>query len=423
MVLDGIQNVHAEIKTLRIREASIVFGFIFLCLPIFDMVNGFLVVRGFLTEGGLASPSQFGRASAAALLIYVAFKRRLPVTWLFIGGFGLLAELLAGFRSGESLHFVFGFVTIYRIAYFWLLFLVLSYYAKQDMRLLGQFLKYNVALISFSIILFGITGFGNSTYGWGFGSKGLFASGNGLGIYLGVASLSLLAMQYYRIYTKTSIVIYLLAFGGLMSIGSKTALLCALLLLCMGGWISRFRILIFPTFIMIFLLLMKDIMYLITIMFDVIILRFQKSDSVIEFLASGRLDYVRDAFITFAAQGPELIRWLFGAGAYISFQAPEAIVIYDTLETDVFDIFFMYGFLGLAVYFAMYIYGAMILRRHAYFFLIWILMLMHSILAGHIIFNGMSLTMVAFLLAIGSKLTTARSGKQRVNRTVIAGPL
>lgn len=394
------------------QERKIVLGFIFLCLPFFDMINGILIVRGFLPEGFLASPSQIGRVMAAALLAYVAVVARLRATWLLIFGVGMLIEIIVGLRYGHPYGVMFGFMTIYRFTYLWLLFIVMEYYAKQDVSLLGQFLKYNLILICLTIIFSSITGLGNSTYGWGFGSKGFFASGNGLGIYLGIVSLSLLAMRHYRMYMGTSITIYIVACCSMFLIGSKTAILLGIVLLVLSSWLLRFRMLFISVLASIPMLFFDQFVNAAKLAFDVIIMRYQNSSSLIEFMSSGRVEYINEAFSTYSSQHIDFLRWLVGAGSYISFQNPLEPLIYDTLETDPFDILFMYGFVGLAMYFLMYLYGAFLLRSNAYLFFTWGLLFMHSIFAGHVIFNGMSVTILAFLLALGGVVEQRRNNRR-----------
>ena len=136
----------------RLNERSFVLSFVFCCLPFFDMMTGFLVVRGIISEGSVASPSQIGRAVAGILLLYVAIKNRLGVLWLAIFFWIIFVEILAGIRSGQTFGAIFGLLTAYKLAYVWLSVTVLSFYAKRKIHDLGKFLKYNLVLISCSIL-------------------------------------------------------------------------------------------------------------------------------------------------------------------------------------------------------------------------------------------------------------------------------
>lgn len=393
---------------LILKERTVVLGFIFLCLPFFDMVNGFLVVRGFLPEGGLASPSQLGRLLATALLAYVAVKNKLSAMWVFVFVLCSLLEFVAAIRSGNFFGVVYGVMTAYRLAFFSLLFTVLLFFTHQDIRGVGRFLKCNLLFIAMSIVFASVSGLGNSTYGWGFGTKGFFASGNGLGVYLGVAALTLLLMKHYGLYRDVSVLSLVIACMGMFSIGSKTAIVLALLTLFMLAWLSRFRTLLFSLLALALLYLSPYILNVTSVAFDVIIIRYKNSDSVLEYLTSARLEYVTHAFSVIESQGVGVWRWLFGGGSLLSFQNPYAQIGFDTLETDPFDILFMYGMFGLSVYVMLCVYGMTLYRGCRYFLLGWLLMVLHSVFAGHVIFNGMSVTMMALLLAIGSALRGGR---------------
>ncbi len=400
----------------RLNERSFILCFIFYCLPFFDMMTGFLVVKGTIAEGSLASPSQVGRAVAGILLLYAASKNRMGTSWLFILLWMIIVELQAGLGFGPSFGVIFGFATVYKLTYFWLLFTVLAYYAKQNIHDLGKFLKYNLIFISCSIIFSAITGVGNPTYGWGFGTKGFFASGNGLGLYLGIGGLILLLLQHYRMYLNVSLTTYILIILGTLLIGSKTALLLSFLLLVGRLWLSSRRVLSFLFVGGLLIWFSPQILHISMLMFDVIVLRYQNSDSILEYLASSRIDYISNAFEIYYSKDIDLIRWFIGAGSYVSFQDPNAVLQYDTLESDVFDIFFMYGLAGVVAYCLVFAYGAIILKQHIYFLLTWGLLFMHSLFAGHVIFNGMSITILAFLLAIGVSIRQGRKNRVPYSR-------
>jgi len=400
----------------RLNERSFILCFIFCGLPFFDMMTGFLVVKGTIAEGSLASPSQVGRAVAGILLLYAASKNRMGTSWLFIFLWMIIVELQAGLRFGQSFGVIFGFATVYKLTYFWLLFTVLAYYAKQNIHDLGKFLKYNLIFISCSIIFSAITGVGNPTYGWGFGTKGFFASGNGLGLYLGIGGLILLLLQHYRMYLNVSLTTYILIILGTLLIGSKTALLLSLLLLVGRLWLSSRRVLSFLFVGGLLIWFSPQILHISMLMFDVIVLRYQNSDSILEYLASSRIDYISNAFEIYYSKDIDLIRWFIGEGSYVSFQDPNAVLQYDTLESDVFDIFFMYGLAGVVAYCLVFRYGAIILKQHIYFLLTWGLLFMHSLFAGHVIFNGMSITILAFLLAIGVSIRQGRKNRVPYSR-------
>lgn len=392
-----------------IAEHTFVLGFIFVCLPLFDMVNGFLVVRGYLPAGGLASPSQLGRLIATLILIIACYRSKISIVWVaVISGF-LLIEILIGIITSNVIGTLFGFLTVYRIIYVYLMFIALRKYLKSDISLLGKYLKLNLNLICLSIIFGFVTGLGNSTYGWGFGTKGFFASGNGVGVYIGVATIFLFGMRRHKIYENTGNLTILIAVGALLLLGTKTALVFCLLILLLMTWASRFRIILTASVVCGILYYQAQILSALSLFFDIIILRYNKSASILQFLGSGRIDYVTDAFETIKSQNVGPLRWLFGGGSFLSFQNASKSKGYDTLETDPFDILFMYGLYGLVVYLSTLLIAVRFDMRHPYILLGLVLLIAHSIIAGHVVFNGMSVTLLAAFLALGHVINSTRS--------------
>ena len=402
-------NVRPVVTRFAIAEHTFVLGFIFVCLPLFDMVNGFLVVRGYLAEGGLASPSQLGRLIATLILIIACYRSKISIVWVaVISGF-LLIEILIGIITSNMIGTLFGFLTVYRIIYVYLMFIALRKYLKSDISLLGKYLKLNLNLICLSIIFGFVTGLGNSTYGWGFGTKGFFASGNGVGVYIGVATIFLLGMRRHKIYENTGNLTILIAVGALLLLGTKTALVFCLLILLLMTWASRFRIILTASVVCGVLYYQAQILSALSLFFDIIILRYNKSASLLQFLGSGRIDYVTDAFETIKSQNVGPLRWLFGGGSFLSFQNASKSKGYDTLETDPFDILFMYGLYGLVVYLSTLLIAVRFDMRHPYILLGLVLLIAHSIIAGHVVFNGMSVTLLAAFLALGHVINSTRS--------------
>lgn len=402
-------NARSVVTRFAVAEHTFVLGFIFVCLPLFDIVNGFLVVRGYLTEGGLGSPSQLGRLVATLILIIACFRSKISMLWVAVIFGLLLIETLIGFITSNMIGTLFGFLTVFRIIYVYLMFICLSKYLKSDIGLLGKYLKLNINLICLSIIFGFVTGLGNSTYGWGFGTKGFFASGNGVGLYIGVATIFLLGMRLHKIYENTGSLTIFIAVGALLLLGTKTALLLVLFILLLVTWTSRFRSILTALIVCGVLSYQAQILSVLSLFFDIIILRYQNSESLLQFLGSGRIGYVADAFETIKSQNVGPLRWLFGGGSFLSFQNLSKSYGYDTLETDPFDILFMYGLYGLVVYLATLLIAVRFNMRHPYILLGLVLLIAHSFIAGHVVFNGMSVTLLAAFLALGHVINSIRS--------------
>jgi len=173
-------------------------------------------------------------------------------------------------------------------------------------------------------------------------------------------------------------------------IGSKTSFLLCFVILLFLVFFSKQKLLLI--FIVLFALLLTGnfILEFIPAIFDVIISRAEHSDGVGQYIASGRGDYVKDAISVFTTQDSSIFRLPFGSGAFLSYQYPFSHVQYDTLETDVFDLLFMYGIYGLFLYFLIAMYIAYLLKSHFAMLFVFVLLMLHSAFAGHVLFNGMS---------------------------------
>jgi hypothetical protein len=72
---------------------------------------------------------------------------------------------------------------------------------------------------------------------------------------------------------------------------------------------------------------------------------------------------------------------------------------FDTLETDFFDIFFFYGVLGLSLYIVFFILSLIraINNRNYFNGFIFFLVFVYSAVAGHVLFNSMSVVSLVLL--------------------------
>jgi len=113
-----------------------------------------------------------------------------------------------------------------------------------------------------------------------------------------------------------------------------------------------------------------------------------------QFILSMRDNYITNAIYHYSNEGALVLRNIFGTGLFMSFRNPGEInLIYDTLETDLFDLFFAYGIIGALVYIYIIMNSIVFsfVRKQIYLLLIWILVAGHSIMAGHVLFNGLSI--------------------------------
>jgi hypothetical protein len=387
-------------------EKKVVFTYLFLILPIFDMLNGFLVVGGYISAGGIASPSQLGRLIATCMLLIIAYRHRLNVVWGVVVIYPICVEVLSGFLHQNDFGFIYGVISSYKLIYLFLMCIVFCFFCKkaEDMRLLGAFLKANLLLISFSLVFSLLTGLGNDTYGYGFGTKGFFASGNGIGVYMGICSLIMLGLKRYGLYDniRTSTLVFFAVSTAI--IGSKTAFFLSMVMFFLIIWNSKYRYLAITFFTVIFIILLPKVIDVLGVVFDIVVKRYELAENFILFIGSGRIGYVEHAFQVFLEQRDIAIRLVFGSGAFLSFQDPSYVSTFDTLETDIFDVLFMYGIIGVFVYLFAFSRLIVLLSKTSVFLLAVSLLFLHSLVAGHVLFNGLSTFVIAILSVVANYL-------------------
>lgn len=386
---------------LQISMKGILLCYIFLALPLFDMLNGFLIGQGYLATGAIASPSQIGRFMGLILLLAGTIRHKYsPYIVLMLFGLCLL-ETIFFFRHNNITGTIIGFIYISRFLYMYLVFVFFLHFFSDDITPIMRFLKYNIIFICCAVILASFTGLANSTYGWGSGTKGFFASGNGLGIYIGVSALLLASLKQYRVYTNVHVAVFAVSAYTLVLLGTKTSFIMFLLVIIAGFWSSRFRILVIPAIIFGTIQFITQISDRLMSRYDIILLRYENSRSLGDYILSNRDVYAEAAWAEFLSQDPELLRWVFGGGAFLSFQNPLWVRTFDTLETDFFDVFFIYGLVGLTGY-ALFLFLSVKPFLRAPFMLVpTVLLWGHSAFAGHVLFNGLGATLVVLVFVIG----------------------
>ncbi|NRF27189.1 O-antigen ligase family protein [Vibrio coralliilyticus] len=391
----------------RVRIHYLVLLLLFLVLPIFDSINGVLVINGLIEEGGIASPSQLGRAILMALLIFVVYRTKLSIVPFFFLFFLLLVEFLYGFFHGEPYGVLLGIITAQKLIYLLLLAIVLKSILDKGLLAQEDFFKLfqiNLLILSLCLVFSTVTGLGNSTYGWGFGTKSFFSSGNGLGLYLGIGTTILIGIRNY-FYSDINFKILLVCSFSVALIGTKTALIFCIVNLTILLWTSKFRWLIFFGLSAVMPFLMDEVISIVSVMFEVITTRLSKSDNIMYYLGSGRIEYVTSAFEVFWKGDGSAFRLLFGSGALISFHSTTQPAFFDVLETDLFDLIFMYGLVSACIYLGLSVFICYKLRKHTILFVASLLLLGHSVVAGHVIFNGMSSVCFAIFYALSSNVT------------------
>lgn len=380
-----------------ISRTQAILDYIFVFSPIIDAFTGFLVLNGFITEGSLFSPSQIGKIILLLICLIQVYKRNQKSFNLIIlvCFYVFIIELISFIYYQTPFYgWSIGIVQLYKVIYLFSIYFYLKELLKDKIisfsellnRIVGSGFVYSLILV-FTTIL----GFNSPTYSNGtFGSKGVFASGNGLSIFLGCIS-SIALYQYIIRKNKKNLFTFIFIWLSATLVGTKASivflLLNSLILFVYGKTITKL------VFILAFFFLWVILFDIFKIIFDVIIHRYQNSESLKSFLASGRDNYIKDAFLQYEINGLQSIRIFFGSGAFVSFRSNiDDMRVFDTLENDFFDIFFMYGVNGILLYFIIILKN--IFRRNtnkqSLLKLIFICVCSYSLIAGHTLFNSMS---------------------------------
>jgi hypothetical protein len=400
---------------MQIKITTLYLILLFYISPFIDAISGYLVLSEIISEGGVGSPSQIFRFLLLLISLKITFKNKIFFNIiLFIIFYIIIIEFIFFMVHNNLYGYIIGLVYGNKLVYLLLIYTSLLILFKTNVisfLILLKYIRNYVLITSIILTLSFISGLGFNTYDEGtFGFKGFYAAGNGLGIFQGIGLL--LSVYYWKI-TKEKfalISIFIIVFATTI-IGSKTALFLSVLSLLSIVFLQKSifikGIIVFILFLL-FTIFIDQILSSFKIVFDVIIFRFNNSESVFSWLFSNRDNYLISALNSFSLDGILILRVLVGFGAFISFRNPRGTYqSIDILESDFLDIFFMYGIIFLLIYIIFitsHIYIAF-MKKKFFISLIFLLLMTHSIMAGHILFNGMSGILVPLLslLIINSK--------------------
>ena len=359
-------------------------------MPLVDAFNGYLLMTGGILQAGVFSPSQIARSIILMLLLVLHFQKNVSFGSLLIIFWLLLVEVISAISHQNLYGLSYGAIVVSKIIFFILLIYTFRAYCSdlKSMNELVKWFKYSVFIVSFFICFSAITGLGENTYTQGFATKSYFASGNGLGVFLGAGILFLLGMKKEG-FLRISNLFLLFLISSLLLVGTKTAFILASISMLVLVLLSRYRVLVGPLLIVCFAFFFDDILASLNVIFDVILMRLALADNFVSFLGSGRIDYVLNAFVVYFDNDPGIFRVLFGMGAFVSFRDPAGVILFDTLESDFFDLFFMYGVLSSIVMLGVIMLTLRRLKGNYILFSGFLLFSLHSLLFGHVLFNGM----------------------------------
>lgn len=405
----------------RLTGASVSLFWLFFLLPLFDIASGFLIANGSIVEGGIASPSQIGRLLAIALMIGCMLLVRIDARILLLGFYPVVVELVMAVLHQRSQAFLVGLVQAYKVSYLIFAAVWITTVLQQGHRsMILRLIKLNLCIIATMLIISLLFGVGVETYGDGGGVKGYFASGNAVGVYLGGMLILMLALKIHD-GARASNLFILYVLIATASVGTKTSLLLAASALVFW-WVSTGCRAMWPAALLSAVLVYSTtIVDALSFVYKVVLLRWENSENLFHFLGSGRIEYVTNAFKIYFDQEVGFFRLLAGAGASVSYQDISGQAAFDTLETDLFDVFFMYGVIGFLLYVGFFVLVAYRLRRRVFLLIGFLLVFAHSVLAGHVFFNGMNALLLALYCGISGVKERVRNDSAAACQTGVSG--
>jgi hypothetical protein len=360
-----------------------------------------------MQEAALFSPSQLYKIFLFFLFFNFCFssirKDYGYVVVLSIIIFMLYESIIGIIFSSQINHILIGFLNIFKIFYLIIIYLSFKKMIETKKISIDDLIDYiiiNGVICVILILTTKLMHIDMTTHRTGnFGSKGLFASGNGIGLYIGGVSFLSLKKLRKNINIKNIVFAVLLVMCNLF-IGTKASLVFFFINL----WFVLFYILkkrpvLFILSVSAIGILFIKYIYVFDIFFDVVLFRYRRSENIFAFLASGRDNYVIDAFKEYYFQDILFLRIFTGLGAFISFRNPyNSNQFFDTLETDFFDVFFMYGIIGLFIFLSIYLnilYNSIKNKKNG-IFIFSLSVLSYSLIAGHCLFNAMSGILIVY---------------------------
>lgn len=387
-------NITAYLNNLKYNRVEFILYSYLLISPFADLLTGVFIFKLGMPESFLGSPSQLIRIIFIFLVLPLLDSKKLKIL------FGIFCylwtiETISFLYTQELTVFFSGINYFMKILYLILFYEIIKMiYERGDevvLKTINMFLN-SSCLYSLGIIIPTMLGIGVSSYGFEdtFGQKGLYASGNALNIYLGTA-LSIALLKINK--TRMDLLKILVLMASIVLLGTKTAFLFFLfsILLYIRTKPNYVRFLIVFSLIAVIYVYGDIIMNILSGVYDVIIYRFNIRTDFITFITSGRNNYIIDAFEEFFKSSIWPIRFIFGGGAFLSFRSSYYPgMAYDTLEMDLFDIFFMYGLIGAVAYLLLfYVILKKSYKKSFILFVLFGLFIFHSLLAGHVVFDGL----------------------------------
>jgi hypothetical protein len=382
-------------------------------LPLVDNMTGALFKLKIMPEGAIGSPSQLARFGLFILVIWLInnaqYYKPLRVLLLTVC-YLIFIEAVLAFMHMDLKAFLYGIVfsikILFAISCYYYVAHWLNFDKDRTVYVINKVIQYGT-VVSLLVLTAYFSGFHIANYQLGLATRGLFISGNGLGIVLGISTIFLV---YYNkkitIFTFLHILLLLITTALLGTKASLIFLLVALVLLTVK-LTKQSPIVTAIALCLASIYLLVPLIGLLSDVFENIIFKFNNIDDKLHFIASSRDRFIKDAFIQMDVTGFKALRVLFGGGAYYAYAdyVSSSLIIRKTLENDLFELFFSYGILTSISYVAIYFFALResLRRGNKVIAVALSLVFLHSITMGHVLFNGTSAITYALCLALAIK--------------------
>jgi len=405
-------NSHLVIPK-KIAMISLFFFLVIYFLPLIDNLTGALFKLKIMPEGFIGSPSQIARFSLFIFVIWLVnhTKQEKPLRMILITScYLLLVEAtiacfhlnLKAFLSGVvfSTKILFALSCYYYTAHW------LNSDKEKTVYVIKQIINYGT-FVAILVLIAYLSGFHIANYKVGFATRGLFISGNGLGIVLGISTIFLVHFSKKITLITLAHILLLLLTTALLGTKASIIFLFTALILLLIKFFKRAPISTLVLITVISLYLLIPLIEVLGALFENIIYKFNNIDDKLTLFASSRDLFIKNAFAQIKLDDFNALRILFGGGAYYAYSDYNSGITFlrKSLENDLFELFFSYGIVMVIAYIASYIYALKTLIKKADFIIVLALSLIfiHSITMGHVLFNGTSAITYALCLAIAIK--------------------
>lgn len=395
---------------------------IFIVSPFVDAITGYMINTGLVSIGSIGSASQLFRFILTFCLLCQIKKKSHFYTTLTIILWITIIELINLLLHNRLDWFILGLIYSFKLSFGFIIYFVIKEYLDCkyiDSILLKTYIIKSISIYVIIILISDLLGISSPAYiTAGVGSKGIFADGNGMGVFLGVGMLIIIERFFEQKKTKYLILSVLTGYV-LLGLRSKAGLLFFLtgLILLFINSKRIIKILAVGGLTISFFLWHQPIIETLEEMFSLMIWRFSRSESLWEIILGGREIYLHEALSYDYSTLTQILKLILGGGYRLTFRDPSVSKLSDDgifiIEADLFDTFFMYGIIGFIIYVAVFIKG--FLYRPSVLTAAWFILFIHSALAGHVISSGIAMIIMPCVLLLIENCNSKKKLKKLIS--------